>query len=174
MRVLTATLAVAIGMIGGYLYRHSDTLTTVFAKADALRAAFPDCGNPCVITNSPGGDMFLFRDAADSLQDGDLVSITGSCVSSCVLFADYGRPRVCVSKTARMGFHQGVAQYKSHKPMYMDPPHSRDILLWVRERGDFPNTEQGKPLLVMWYPDTNRFWPLCPGTLPITKSDRQV
>jgi hypothetical protein len=142
-------------------------------------AALFDCDNPevCVIKDNNGGQGYVFIEAAFSTKDGNLVIINGKCISACALFADYARPKVCVTRHAVFGFHRGIIHKWTanqwQKIGYSDVPHSVDLLLWVHKNGGFPETDREEKLLTLAYPETLKFWPECKvNNPPLHKADR--
>jgi hypothetical protein len=115
----------------------------------AVRTAFGNCGDPCVIRYSPGGDLKRFQAAADAVRRGArrLVVIDGPCISACAVFADMARARVCITNRAEFGFHKATlvsltslrnGAVVQRQLAVSDPPHSADIARWVNSRGGFP------------------------------------
>ncbi|HEY4502188.1 MAG TPA: hypothetical protein VJJ20_03955 [Candidatus Paceibacterota bacterium] len=144
-------------------------------KKTSIEQVFGKCGTPCIVHNSPGGDALVFATAAASVRRGDLVIIDGNCSSACSVFADFARPNVCITRKAAFGFHQGVDKYSDGSKVYHLPIYSLDIMRYVVAEGGFPNTDHGEELLVMRYPDTMRFWPICKSDgIVLQKADRLV
>jgi hypothetical protein len=115
----------------------------------ALRDAFGRCGEPCVIRYSPGGELKRFQAAAAAVKRGArrLVVIDGPCISACAVFADIARSKVCITDRAVFGFHKATlvslrslrnGRVLERQLGVKDPPHSRDIVRWVKSRGGFP------------------------------------
>ncbi len=141
------------------------------ARTDAVnvRAALGNCGEPCVISFSQGGEVKTFQAAARAVRRGarKLVVIDGPCLSACVIFADIARSKVCITSRAKFGFHKAtmlaVYSYADGSTARVetlgrkDPPHSRDIARWVRRKGGFP----ANGVLVMSYREARRFWRHC-------------
>jgi hypothetical protein len=134
----------------------------------AFAAAFGACGQTCVIKFNPGGEERVFIAAARAVRAGAkrVVVIDGPCISACALFADVAREKVCVTSRARFGFHKStsyqVFAFRSGMQVYRelgqeDPSHSRDIALWVQQRGGFPS--QG--LRIMSAREATQFWRRC-------------
>lgn len=115
----------------------------------ALRDAFGRCSEPCVIRYSPGGELKRFQAAAAAVRRGArrLVVIDGPCISACAVFADIARAKVCITDRAMFGFHKAtLVSLRSlrnglvvkRQLAVRDPPHSADIMRWVKSRGGFP------------------------------------
>ncbi|HEV2125120.1 MAG TPA: hypothetical protein VGW38_20410 [Chloroflexota bacterium] len=133
-----------------------------------VAAAFGSCGNPCVITYSPGGNVATFMSAAQAVRAGakKLVVIDGPCISACAIFADVARAKVCITDRAKFGFHKAsgfTVQRRADGRAAVralgrrDPPHSRDIARWVQQRGGFPRDG----LRVMTAREAGQFWRRC-------------
>jgi hypothetical protein len=92
--------------------------------------------------------------------------IDGPCIPACAIFADVARSRVCITGRAQFGFHKasgfavqrradGRAQLRALGRR--DPPHSRDIALWVKDHGGFPRDG----LRIMSAKQARQFWRRC-------------
>jgi len=134
----------------------------------ALRAAFGNCGDPCIVRYSPGGELESFRAAANAVRRGArrLVVIDGPCISACAVFADMARARVCITDRAVFGFHKAtlvsLRSLRSGRTLrrvlaVSDPPHSADIARWVQRRGGFPRNG----LVQMRAREAAAFWRRC-------------
>lgn len=133
-------------------------------RADALSTALGCSGDPCVVKNSPGGELTSFQAAARQAKaSGRRVVIDGPCYSACAIFADMARSRVCVTPRARFGFHQGyvVGQRLGSSSYYLmgrfKPTHSRDIARWVSKNGGYPK----KGFRVMGVSSAGKIWRKC-------------
>jgi hypothetical protein len=124
---------------------------------------FGYCGNPCVIQENKGGDAVKFVQAASKLKEGQRVIVDGECYSACVLFADFARPKVCITDRAEFFLHMGSSTLV--KPdgtrLAWYPPHSDDIEEYVSEHGGYPQTGIKEKMLPIQHPDTLKFWPKC-------------
>lgn len=134
------------------------------ATADAVRSALHCKQDPCVVKNSPGGELGQFESAAAELKStGRRVVIDGPCYSACAILADKARDNVCVTKRARFGFHQGyvVGQLKIGGPVKLlgrfTPSHSSDIARWVSQNGGYPK----KGFRVMRNGAAGKIWRRC-------------
>jgi hypothetical protein len=127
-------------------------------KPDPVGSLF-GCSEPCIIAGNNGGSVWRFVEAAQAVKKGarEKVVIDGYCASACAIFADLVRPKVCVTRKASFGFHKARFTIDD-LTVYADPPHSEDVLGWVRKNGGFP----AEKMLDMKFPETRRFWPLCP------------
>lgn len=166
--LLTGLTGVFGGAVGlkNYLYppQTPNMLQTLFGC---------ETGDNCVVKKNEGGNGSEFLRAAYELQPGDLVHIDGPCYSGCSIFADYARPRVCVTSRTVMGFHQGAQLDNDSKIVgYFSPTYQKDLTLWVYSKGGFPNTWTNQPLLTMRYPEVLQFWPRCPTRSVLTKNNR--
>jgi hypothetical protein len=134
----------------------------------AFQAAFGPCGDPCVIRSCPGGNVAVFRAAAQAVAYGNVRSrivVDGPWASACALFADVMRSRVCITPRASFGFHKGTTHQLYFTPDYVvavernrfDPTHSPDIDRWVRARKGYP----ARGMLKMSFHEARRFWPVC-------------
>ena len=133
-------------------------------RADTVSSVLGCSGDPCVVTNNPGGDVNAFKAAAREIKrTGQRVVIDGPCHSACAVLADIARKNVCVTKNAKFGFHQGyvVAQAPSGGPLYLmgrfKPSHSRDIARWVSKHGGYPKTGYR----LMGNTSAGRIWKRC-------------
>jgi hypothetical protein len=148
---------------------------TIFALPKiphALDLAFGPCGDPCIVTRSPGGYIYLFEQAAHQVLEGEkrLVVIDGDCYSACTIFADLARSRVCITQMAVFYFHKayytdtrmvaGVEQV-IHTDLF-DPPQSPDIDKAVRALGGYP----ADGFTSMPYAIAKDFWRTCTITSP--------
>lgn len=115
--------------------------------------------DPCTVTDNLGGDPVIFGTVAKLVRTAHRsIVIDGQCYSGCAYFADKARPQVCVTRTARFGFHKGRWEIKgSGNTVFFDIIHSPDIHKWVMSHGGYPVDG----LLVMQYPETKKFWPIC-------------
>lgn len=178
LAICIAVLLAAIGTVRGEVQPKDDNLI-VFPNP--LNAVFGECGDPCTIKESLGGNMYQFIAAAEYLlYTGRKAKIIGDCFSACVLFADKGRPNVCIEPTARFHFHQGKQWlYNAIFPDYMthmlpnapgkmlalhfyitfEPPHSPDIDAWVYRHGRYPF----ESFLTMSSSHASQFWQMCGG-----------
>jgi hypothetical protein len=116
-----------------------------------------NCGEPCIIRDNPGGSVYLFQLAADRVLGGarKQIIIDGECASACAFFAEKARPRVCVTKKARMGYHQGIVGDDERLRFVLQ--HAPDIHNWVMRRGGFP----ANGMLWMEFVEARKFWPVC-------------
>jgi len=137
-------------------------------QAEAYQSVFGPCrGETCVISSNRGGNVRQFLAAASEVLGGAkrLVVIDGPCASSCVIFADVARERVCITRNATFAFHkatvfraeQGRSGDRMRAIARRDPPHSRDIDAWVRRNGGFPVNG----MRVMSNGDAGQFWRRC-------------
>jgi hypothetical protein len=83
---------------------------------------------------------------------GRWVVIDGPCYSGCASFAAYGRPQVCVTRRALLGFHKSNTGDDQSLP--------RDVRAWVLAHGGFPDHDGGETTDITW-PETELFWPTC-------------
>lgn len=133
-------------------------------ESAAVAAVFGHCGDPCVITYSPGGEVAKFQAAGHAVRAGAkrLVIIDGPCLSACAIFADIARARVCITPRAQFGFHK-ASVYAVQGPSELrlvgreDPPQSRDIRRWVKRQGGFPV----RGMRMMSNKQAARFWRRC-------------
>lgn len=148
---------------------------------DKFAKVFPgQPGDVYQVLRNDGGYGYEFLDAAEALKHGvrKLVVIDGWCASACVLFADRGRKKICITEQAVFAFHKGYAAYRASVGnykfvdtlvvMFSDPPQSPDIDAWVKTRGGYP--AQG--VLTMNFSEAQRFWRVCSPeeTLPLTQT----
>ena len=125
------------------------------------------CGEPCVVSFNYGGPVRPFLMAAKAIKAGarEQVVITSVCSSSCALFADKVRPRVCIMPSAEFVFHKLYRDVerngKTVRVWGKDPPHSKDIFRWVKANGDFPKADDYAHMLHMEYRDALKFFPRC-------------
>lgn len=117
-----------------------------------------NCGEPCIVNDNPGGNVYLFQLAADQVLAGarERVVIDGLCASACAYFADKARDRVCITPRAIMGFHKGKVADDDRVRITLH--HSPDIEQWVMRRGGYPSVGY----LEMKFADAKKFWPVCP------------
>jgi len=124
------------------------------------------CGDPCFIRYNEGGYVAVALEVADQIVRNDKhLIIDGVCASACVLLADKARPNVCITKRALMSLHEGEMQVEVWGfSIYSWPvtlPHSKDIDIWVKERGGYPKTKKLEKFLHMPYEDAKQFWKTC-------------
>lgn len=139
------------------------------AKADWLSGGgLGRCGEPCVVSLNFGGPIRPFLKAAKDIKAGARrqVVITWVCASSCSLFADKVRPRVCIMPSTVFVFHRSyqdiVQEGKSVRVWDTgDPPYSQDIISWVHAHGGFPKTDHYDDMTKMKVEEARRFFPLC-------------
>ncbi len=117
-----------------------------------------NCADPCVVKDNPGGSIYLFQMAADSVLAGarKQVVVDGLCGSSCAFFADKARARVCVTPRAVMAFHKGMVG--DDKRLRITLHHSNDIEQWVMKHGGYPSNG----MLEMRFAEAKKFWRVCP------------
>jgi hypothetical protein len=117
-----------------------------------------NCRDPCRIRYNAGGQHVSFVFAARTLHERKPhgAIIDGGCYSACSLFADLGRPYVCVTKQAAFYFHRSW-------PDELIPPYAPDIKLWVMAHGGFPKNRSHQFREMKW-PETQKFWPMCGDT----------
>jgi hypothetical protein len=134
------------------------------ARADVVSDVLGCEGDPCIVRNSPGGEIGAFKAAARELmRSGRRVVIDGPCLSACAMLADQARARVCVTSRAKFGFHQGfvLAHPMAGGPMQLvkrfNPSHSRDVAGWVRKNGGYP----ARGYRVMGSRTAKRIWRGC-------------
>lgn len=129
--------------------------------ASDFARAFGPCGEPCRIGSSTGGELVYFLGAADEVNAGSrqLVVIDGACQSACAAFADKARAHVCITPTARFGFHKATIYSAdlSQRLGAIDPPQSDDIRAWVAANGGYPPDG----MRMMEAADAARFWRAC-------------
>lgn len=126
-------------------------------SADALNRALGHCADPCILTQSNGGRIIDFEDAADEIKGGarSKLVIDGYCASACMVLADRARPRVCITGRAVFAFHKT----NKHYPI----PLRSDLDGWINRRGGYPEFT-GTPG-IMSYESAQKFWPTCKKNL---------
>jgi len=149
----------------------SSTKSSQEANLESMTKIFGDCKNPCVVKENWGGNLYDFLDAAKALKkSGRFAVIDGTCASGCEIFADWGRPQVCITEQAVFLFHKGYDRsIVEGEVLRFDPPQSRDILGWVVAHGDFPRDD--RHMLGMFYNDAKKFWPTCDLNPPLPQAD---
>lgn len=125
----------------------------------------------CTIRDNPGGDIELFRQAAQEvLDEGKFLVIDGFCASACVILADLARSNVCLTQAAQMAVHKasvievtGSARVEGrevpvgHLLRREDPPQSPDIDKWIKSHGGYPT----KGVKIIPIKDARQFWAMC-------------
>lgn len=72
-----------------------------------------NCGKPCVIQYSAGGNVLGFRLQGQELAARHTpVIVDGPCLSACTLLVDEARGDVCLTDRAVLGYHQSFAEGK--------------------------------------------------------------
>lgn len=131
------------------------------APASDFARAFGPCGEPCLIASNAGGELVFFLRAADEVNAGSrqLIVIDGDCQSACAAFADKARARVCITPTARFGFHKATVYSAdlTRRLGAVDPPQSEDIQAWVAANGGYPPDG----MRMMGAAEAARFWRTC-------------
>src|SRR6202000_915595 len=85
---------------GDYPRRGLDELRELYSFA-------PPCGRPCVVTDDPGGNVFVFRRRALwLLQNQVSLVVDGPCGSACSLMVFLAEQRACVTPRAVLLFHR--------------------------------------------------------------------
>ena len=121
------------------------------------------------IINNPGGDVELFRQAAQEvLDEGKHLIINGFCASACVILADLARSNTCITAAAQMAVHKASIIQVTGKAFVgdqevpvgrllrrEDPPESDDINRWVYAHGGYPT----KGVKIIPVKDARQFWP---------------
>ena len=165
VREILAFIIVALGFIGLHFYAND-----LLEARNTVSQLF-DCDNPCIIKNNPGGNIYKFAEAAKallSLPEG-LAVVDGDCYSSCAVFADIAKAKVCITEQAVFWFHKGEAvQFSGWKSYswHIDPPQSDEISQWVYERGGY----RVKHFLPMRFGEAIRFWQHCDLNPPLPRS----
>jgi hypothetical protein len=117
-----------------------------------------DCGDPCVVFNSIGGEFEgHMRQAREFQKRLTRIIIRGKCESMCTVVVDLNRERVCVTPEAILGFHKGTTRWDDGMAMRFDFIYSQDIARWISASGGLPM----RGMLEMKWPTTNRFFRQC-------------
>jgi hypothetical protein len=125
----------------------------------------------CTISNNPGGDVGLFKQAAQEvLGEGKQLRIDGVCASACVVLADLARLNTCITADAQLEVHQayvikvvgktivnGAVVPVGNLVRREDPPQSPDIDQWVRSHGGYP----AEGMNVIPAAAAAQFWRMC-------------
>jgi hypothetical protein len=132
----------------------------------AIRAAFGDCGDPCVVRDNRGGTVATFAYAAEGLLAGARkgLIIDGPCASACSFAADLARKVTCITPRAIFGFHRTSEE--------RDLPYSEAIVAKIRDAeakspeivlpggGLFPTNSSHKLIWIL-SETALEFWPSC-------------
>jgi hypothetical protein len=140
---------------------------TLAEYEDDIKKVFGDCGNPCVVTYNPGGNLKHFKAAGTALKELNRFSVfDGQCHSGCSVVADMVKDQACVTDRVVMGFHRGYVYDKVTEAGKVilkfrerfDQPQSPAIDAWVRSRpGGYPEDR----MQLMRVKDAKKFWPVC-------------
>lgn len=122
-----------------------------------------DCGEPCVIESSPGGDVMGFRLQGLRLKArGTPVIVDGECASACTLLIDVDRANVCLTTRAVLEYHQG--HYFDHDgkdvfiPLHFETP---GLQQYFESRGGLPASRDD--VLVVPFSEAKQFYKPCAG-----------
>ncbi len=136
------------------------------ASADIVKKVFGCTGSPCVVNDSPGGDMEDYQEAAKAIASRKWrLVINGDCYSACAIVADSIRQRTCITPWAAFYFHKAYTRRevqvagltKELRTDYIDPIQSLEIHTWIYNRGGYPIDGFRK----MSYQEAGRFWKTC-------------
>ncbi len=166
-------------------YPKKDTVTSRTAFEMAFK--HPCTKESCDIYYSPGGDVDVFKAAAEEVKGNAWPArIIGPCISACAIFADHARENVCILPFAEFHFHLGTnyvwagfqvglsdiaplltdwldapekyARLGEYRPLSrFIPDQSPDIDQWVRDRGGYPRNG----FLEMPFTEAVQFWQIC-------------
>lgn len=112
------------------------------------------------IVYSPGGGVADFLDRARDLRKTKTpIIVDGPCVSACTILVDADASQVCVTRNARLGFHQGtqdgwLGAGRRIQIHYWTP----GLGAWIAARGGLPT----EGLLWMNYVEAKAFFRPCP------------
>lgn len=119
------------------------------------------CGNPCRITNQPGGNVELHKWQAQIARDQNIkIVIDGKCNSACTIMVDRARPNVCVTPNAVLGFHQAYTFDMSKKYLGREDiigEYSAPMQRWIKANGGLPT----EGLIYMRYDEARKIFPAC-------------
>jgi len=112
------------------------------------------CGDPCIVTDSLGGDVVDFYRAGIAISNGKApkLVIDGYCNSACMTLAGVARPHVCITPRAKFGYHK--------TNINRNLPLSIDLADWIDAHDGFPPSDQVKYLPIEV---AQKFWPMCKG-----------
>jgi hypothetical protein len=140
------------------------SIVTAFTLAWAtLAMADVQCGEPCVIQSSPGGNVLEFRlQGLHLLYLHTPIIVDGPCYSACTTLIDVAHADVCLTTRAILGYHQMYwkddADKLQYAPISYETPGLAD---YIASRGGLPANKDD--LMIVPFEQAKAFYKACPG-----------